>query len=65
MTTIWLPQDLVELLDKIKTDRKDPTRSDTVRFLLLKALADLSFLPPNTKKALGMATTTKEEDCCG
>lgn len=57
MTTVWLPPDLVELLDKVKEDRRDPTRSDTVRFLILKALADLSFLPPNTKKALGLATT--------
>ena len=60
MTTIWLPEDLVELLDRLKKDRKDPTRSDTVRFLLLKALADLSYLPKETKKALGVTTTTKE-----
>ena len=53
MTTVWLPSDVVSIVDKVKRDRKDPTRSDTVRFLLLKALADLSFLPEETKKALG------------
>ncbi|RLI00072.1 hypothetical protein DRO19_00530 [Candidatus Bathyarchaeota archaeon] len=61
MTTVWLPEDLVELLDKVKEARKDPTRSDTVRFLLLKALADLSFLPAITKKALGIITTKEIE----
>jgi len=60
MTTIWLPEDLVELLDKVKRDRRDPTRSDTVRFLILKALADLSFLPQNTKKALGIKEASAE-----
>jgi len=61
VTTVWLPEDLVELLDKVKEARKDPTRSDTVRFLLLKALADLSFLPAITKKALGIITTKEIE----
>jgi metal-responsive CopG/Arc/MetJ family transcriptional regulator len=54
MTTIWLPEDLVQILDKVKLARKDPTRSDTVRFLVLKALAEMSFLPDETKKALGV-----------
>lgn len=53
-TVIWLPKDLVELVDKLKEARRDPTRSDTVRFLILRALADLSFLPSETKKALGI-----------
>lgn len=56
MTTIWLPNDLVNLLDEVKEYRKDPTRSDTVRFLILKALADMSLLPEETKKALGYHT---------
>jgi metal-responsive CopG/Arc/MetJ family transcriptional regulator len=53
MTTIWLPDDLISILDEVKKNRMDPTRSDTVRFLLLRSLAELSFLPENTKKALG------------
>ena len=53
-TTVWLPKDLVEIVDNFKNQRRDPTRSDTVRFLLLKALAEMSFLPEETKKALGV-----------
>jgi len=52
-TTVWLPKDIVSLVDKVKEDRKDPTRTDTVRYLLLRALAEMSFLPQETKKALG------------
>ena len=53
-TTFWLPKDLSELIDRLKIARKDPTRTDTIRFLILKALADLSFLPKEAKKALGI-----------
>lgn len=53
-TVIWLPKDLVDLVDKLKEARRDPTRSDTVRYLILRALAELSFLPQETKKALGI-----------
>jgi metal-responsive CopG/Arc/MetJ family transcriptional regulator len=53
-TTIWLPGDVVEIVDKVKEKRLDPRRSDTIRFLLLKALADMSFLPEESKKALGV-----------
>jgi len=60
MTTIWLPEDLVDLLEKVRKSRKDPTRSDTVRFLILKALAEMSFLPDETKKALGIEVKTSE-----
>jgi len=58
-TTFWLPKDLSELVDRVKTARRDPTRTDTIRFLLLRALADLSFLSKETKKALGVS----EEKC--
>ena len=54
MTTVWLPNDLVELVDIVRSDRKDTRRSQTVRFLILKSLADLSYLPEKTKKALGL-----------
>lgn len=54
-TTIWLPADVVMIVDKLKEARRDPTRSDTVRFLIMKALADMSFLPPETKKALAIS----------
>lgn len=52
-TTIWLPSDLVDIVDKLKEHRRDPTRSDTIRFLILRALKELSYLPEETKKALG------------
>lgn len=53
-TTVYLPFDVIDLVDKLKEDRKDPTRSDTVRFLILRSLAELSYLPESTKKALGI-----------
>ena len=56
MTTIWLPEDLVSLVDTLKEERKDPTRSDTVRFLLLRALAGLGYLEPYNLKALGLTS---------
>jgi len=52
-TVVWLPGDLVDIVDKLKVERMDPTRSDTVRFLILRALANLSYLPEETKKAIG------------
>lgn len=51
---ISLQEDLVDLLDKVKEDRKDATRSDTIRVLLLEALGAKSYLSKNTKKALGI-----------
>jgi len=53
-TTFYLPKSLVPLIDKIQRDRADPTRSDTIRFLLLRAMSDMSYLPPEQKKALGV-----------
>jgi len=54
MTTIWLPDDLVDILDELKQARHDPHRSDTVRALILHALADLSLLSSETIRALGL-----------
>jgi metal-responsive CopG/Arc/MetJ family transcriptional regulator len=50
---ISLPESLIKLLDEVMVKRQDPTRSDTIRVLLLSALAEMSFLPDETKKALG------------
>lgn len=49
-----LPKTLVKLIDVVKIKRRDPTRSDTVRILLLTALAEMSYLEPEEKKALGI-----------
>jgi Arc/MetJ-type ribon-helix-helix transcriptional regulator len=56
-TTVWLPADVVEIIDKLREYRRDPTRSDTVRYLLLRALCDMSFMPEDVKKALGLQTS--------
>ena len=52
-TTFWLPPDVVSLVDKIRHDRRDPSRSDTLRFLILRAAAELRYLPTEQSKALG------------
>ncbi len=52
--TISLPQQLLKLIDEVQEMRQDPTRSDTVRVLLLQALASMSFLSESEKKALGV-----------
>ena len=53
-TTFYLEKQLVPLIEKIRKDRHDATRSDTVRFLILRGMAALSYLPENEKKALGV-----------
>ena len=49
-----LPESLLRLIEKVRQKRRDPTRSDTVRVLLLQALATMSYLPDSEKKALGI-----------
>jgi hypothetical protein len=53
-TTFYLSEDLVPIVDKLKQRRQDSTRAATLRFLILRSLADLGYLPSNQKKALGM-----------
>jgi len=62
MTTIWLPQDLVGILDELKDARRDPTRSDTVRFLILLGLSNLGFLDKKSVKALGLQKKEVKSD---
>jgi hypothetical protein len=45
---------MLKLVDDVKCKRRDPTRSDTVRILLLHGLAALGYLPNSQKKALGI-----------
>jgi len=52
--TVSLPKSLLDLIEEVRRERRDPTRSDTVRVLLLQALASMSFLSESEKKALGM-----------
>jgi metal-responsive CopG/Arc/MetJ family transcriptional regulator len=53
--TFSLPESVLKLVDDVKRRRRDPTRSDTVRVLLLQALAAMSYLPDSEKKALGVS----------
>ena len=52
--TFSLPTSLLRLLEEVQRKRRDPTRSDTVRVLLLQALAAMSYLRGSEKKALGI-----------
>ena len=53
-TTFSLPESILKLIEEVRRKRRDPTRSDTVRVLLLQALAAMSYLPDSEKKALGI-----------
>ena len=55
-STFSLPESVLELVDDVKCKRRGPTRSDTVRILLLHGLAALGYLPNSQKKALGIKT---------
>jgi metal-responsive CopG/Arc/MetJ family transcriptional regulator len=52
--TFSFPESILELIEEIKRKRRDPTRSDTVRVLLLQALAVMNYIPTSEKKALGI-----------
>jgi len=53
-TTFYLSEDLVPLVDKLKQRRQDSTRAATLRFLILRSLAELGYLASNQKKTLGL-----------
>lgn len=57
-----LPKSLVETLRAVQGARQDPTRSDTVRVLLLKALSDLGYLKQREKVALMFSDTKDQEN---
>jgi len=59
-TTFYLPQEIVSLIDQVGKDRFETTRSETLRFLVLKALAELDYLTPETKKAYGLLSNEGE-----
>jgi metal-responsive CopG/Arc/MetJ family transcriptional regulator len=50
--SISLPVKLWRLLERVQSDRQDPTLSDTIRVLLLDHLAENSYLEDREKKAL-------------
>jgi metal-responsive CopG/Arc/MetJ family transcriptional regulator len=60
-TTFSLPESLVKLLEHVQRKRRDPTRSDTARILLLQALGSMSYLSASEKKALGITENGTRE----
>jgi len=50
--SLCLDESLIDLLDKVKDKRRDHSRSNTIRTLLLQQLAEMSFLTNEEKKAL-------------
>jgi len=52
--SVCLPEDIVVIIDRVKVKRRDPSRSNTIRLLLLERLAEMSLLPDEDKKALGL-----------
>lgn len=57
--SISIPEVLVALIDSVKEDRTDPTRSDTIRVLLLQSLATMNYLSIQQLKALGLSSKTR------
>lgn len=55
--TFSLPESILKLIEDVRRKRRDPTRSDTVRVLLLQALGAMSYISNSEKKALGIRRT--------
>jgi hypothetical protein len=49
---ISLNKRMLERIDRVRKARFERARTDTIRFLILKALADLGYLTEDEKKAL-------------
>jgi hypothetical protein len=56
-STTWIPEPVLSIVKKLQTLRGDEHMSTTVKFLLLKSIADMSFLSSEEKQALGMSET--------
>jgi metal-responsive CopG/Arc/MetJ family transcriptional regulator len=54
VVSLCLDESLVALLDKVKETRRDYSRSNTIRTLILERLAEMSYLTDEEKKALGV-----------
>ncbi len=58
--TVSLPKRLVQVVAQLQRERQDPTRSDTVRILILERLAQLGYLTSEQTRALGIEKTLAE-----
>jgi len=52
--TLSLPKRLLNAVAQLQRQRQDPTRSDTVRVLLLERLAQLGYLTSEEARSLGV-----------
>jgi hypothetical protein len=53
-STVYVPKDLLELIDKCGKDRMDSSRANTIRFLLHRSFADIGYMSEDSKRALGL-----------
>lgn len=60
--SFYLSDRIVSLLDEVQKRRSDPTRSDTLRVLLLTKLAEMSYLSEKEKKAFGIEPEEKDDE---
>lgn len=56
-----LPEFVVRMIGDVQKARHDPTRSDTVRVLLLKALGELGYLKAREMNALMLDFAANEK----
>lgn len=61
-TTCWLPGAIIQIVDKVKAERGDTRRSDTVKFLLILGLAEIEALDEDTKRVHGLNLKTQPKE---
>ena len=59
-TTTWLPGDIIKIVDEVRRARKDPRRSDTIRFLLMLGLAEIGALDEEARRVHGIRKPQEE-----
>jgi metal-responsive CopG/Arc/MetJ family transcriptional regulator len=52
--SVSLPPNIIDKVEELQRRRSDPTRSDTIRVLLLHALAEHNLLSPEEEEAMGI-----------
>jgi len=60
-TSVWFPLDILDLVDKVKDDRRDPSRSVTFRFLVFLGLDRLGYLDDDTRRGMGLEKKEPED----
>jgi len=52
-STVFLSNEMVILIDRLKRLRRDPTRATTIRYIIMRIMADLDLLSEEEKKLVG------------